>query len=66
MSITKEDIDQLDNWLDALHCAEISFIENSSVVSPPYYQKAYEDLNKERIKMLTIIDKLRDHFGVEE
>lgn len=65
MSITKQDIDQLEDWLDTLYWAEKSDIDNSDIVTPSYYPRAYKSLDEERAKMLALIDKLRDHFGVE-
>lgn len=63
--ITKEDIEQMGEWLFELYCAKTSIIDNSNVASELYYKKAYSELDEERQKMLSLMDKLNEHFKNE-
>lgn len=65
MTITKEDIDQLDYWLHAYCESKLRHIDNSNCTDSSYYKQEYDKVYEESDKMSSLIDKLRDHFGVK-
>lgn len=63
--ITKQDLNQLEEWLYDLNRAERRDIDNSCCTSPEFYTLGYAACDEQFKQMFKLMEKLREQLGVE-